>query len=117
MSAQINKDMEQDARIILEKKGFSNIHRPDDGIGDWVADRNGETFTIEVKAINSLNATTLRKGIHIGRGKKRGRLRRQQLRMMNKGKSLYLVYFRKNKRWIFKEGRSTKIKINDKSII
>lgn len=113
----MTKDSEQEAKIILEKKGFSNIHRPDDGIGDWIADKNRETFRIEVKAINSLNATTLRKGVHIGRGKKRGRLRRQQLRMMGKGKSLYLVYFRKNKRWIFKDGSSTKVRINDKSII
>lgn len=113
----MTKEMEQDARIVLEKKGFSNIHRPDDGIGDWIADRNGETFRIEVKSVISLNTTALRKGIHIGRGRKRGRLRRQQLRMMDRGKSLYLVYFRKNKRWIFKDGSSTKIKINDKSII
>jgi hypothetical protein len=104
---------EEKAKEILLDRGFTNIRKPADGIGDYLAEGENTIYRIEVKSVNSLIKGTVRKGLHIGLH----RALRQQSRLVEqKEVPLFLVYFRKTSHWIFKSGWSQKVRPNDGSL-
>jgi len=105
--------IEEEAIKVLKKHGFTDVGKPEDGIGDFKAKKAGKNYRIEVKAIYSRTKKTFRRGFHL-----HGRLIRQQERLLKSGDiPLLLVYFDKIKRRVFKSGYSTKVRPTDKSII